>query len=215
MQDKQGGKIGELVPGERDRTGDSHDDDEYVPRGKVDAIALEYTHLLASQLDSQRLYFEEILERAADKASHASAAAETAVTASTDTGERLARLQEEYDTLILETVPSLERERDRAARRAEKFEGLARRLEGEWRDEKAMGESLVRRVEGLREEVGALKLERDGLEEEKRDLAAFISGVEVLKRSGVAEEELEGGVVSIGEGKGTRKKKAGKEKGKK
>ncbi|KAJ9635144.1 hypothetical protein H2199_008630 [Coniosporium tulheliwenetii] len=52
--------------------------DEMVPREKMENMGVEYTYLLTSQLDSQRLYFEEQLERAVDKASKASSVAEEA-----------------------------------------------------------------------------------------------------------------------------------------
>ena len=47
-----------------------------VPREKMEAMGNEYAYLLTSQLDSQRLYYEEQLDRAVDKASKAAVAAE-------------------------------------------------------------------------------------------------------------------------------------------
>lgn len=220
-QNKTDGKFVELTPTSTPQTAQSHHDDDfddYVPREKLDNIGLEYTHLLTSQLDSQRMYFEEILQRAVDKASQAASSAEAATTASSQTSAQLATLQSSHNTLTTETIPQLDRDRDRAARKAEKFETMARKLEKEWRDEKAMNESLMARIKAAEAKIEALGKEKGELEEQNRDLGFFISGMEKLKTSGVDEEELREGMVSLpevqgegsGKGKGKGKKKGGK-----
>ena len=40
---------------------DGHEADDVEPRAKLENIGMEYTHLLTSQLESQRVYFEEML----------------------------------------------------------------------------------------------------------------------------------------------------------
>ena len=218
VQDKTDGKLMASSPSAT-QTPQPHDDDfdDYVPREKLDNIGLEYTHLLTSQLDSQRMYFEEALERAADKASRAAQAADSATEASTKNAEQLATLQASHDTLANETIPSLEKDRDRAARKAEKFEAMARKLEKEWREEKAMNESLMTRVNHLGTQLEAVKKEKVELEDQNRDLGFFISGMEKLKTVGVDEEDLREGTISLPEvgeevkGKG-KKKGAGKGK---
>ena len=211
IQNQTDGKFVELTPTST-QTPHPHDDDfdDYVPREKMDNIGLEYTHLLTSQLDSQRMYFEEIVERAADKASQAALSAEKATEASIENKEQLARLQESHNNLTTDTIPSLEKDRDRAARKAEKFEGMARKLEKEWRDEKAMNESLMTRITHLDNQLEAVKTEKAELEEQNRDLSFFISGMEKLKTVGVDEEEVREGTVSLPEeAKGKGKKKGG------
>jgi BRCA1-associated protein len=114
-----------------------------------------------------------------------------------------------------EKIPALERERERAARRADKFEGMARKLEREWREEKAMGGSLLEKVKGLGDEVQALRAEKKELEEQNRDLSFFISGGEKLKAvAGAMGEEIREGKVSVpdGEPEGKGRKKGGKGK---
>ncbi len=190
-------------------------DDDLVPREKLDKIGLEYTHLLTTQLDSQRMYFEEILERAADKTVQATRAAEKAMEATAIATQQLASLQLVHDALMDEKIPALERERERAARRADKFEGMARKLEREWREEKAMGGSLLEKVKGLGDEVQALRAEKKELEEQNRDLSFFISGGEKLKAvAGAMGEEIREGKVCVpdGEPEGKGRKKGGKGK---
>jgi len=217
IQSKTDGKFVELTPTSTPRTTQSHDDDfdDYVPREKLDNIGLEYTHLLTSQLDSQRTYFEEILERAADKASTAASSAEAAALSASKTSSQLLTLQTSHTTLLTTTIPTLERDLARAARRAEKFESMARKLEKEWRDEKAMNESLMARIAHLGKELEGVRGENAELEERNRDLGFFISGGERLRGLGVGEEELREGTVSLPEGDGGGKKGKGKKKGKK
>lgn len=213
VQDKTDGKLMASSPSAT-QTPQPHDDDfdDYVPREKLDNISLEYTHLLTSQLDSQRMYFEEALERAADKASRAAQSADSATEASTKNAEQLATLQASHDTLANETIPSLEKDRDRAARKAEKFEAMARKLEKEWREEKAMNESLMTRIDHLGTQLEAVKKEKVELEDQNRDLGFFISGMEKLKTVGVDEEDLREGTVSLPE-VGEEVKGKGKKKG--
>lgn len=215
VQDQTDGKFVELTPASTPRS-PSHDDDfdDYVPREKLDNIGLEYTHLLSSQLDSQRMYFEEILERAADKASQAASTAEQATESSARNTEHLATLKASNDALANETIPALEKDRDRAMRKAEKFETMARKLEKEWRDEKAMNESLMTRITHVATQLEMAKTEKAALEEQNRDLGFFISGMEKLKTSGVDQDELKEGTVSLPEvaeegSKGKGKKKSG------
>lgn len=215
VQDKTDGKVVEMTPASTPQT-QSHDDDfdDYVPREKLDNIGLEYTHLLTSQLDSQRMYFEETLQRAVDKASQAASSAEQATESSTKNAEQLAALQASHDTLVKETIPALEKDRDRAMRKADKFETMARKLEKEWRDEKAMNESLMTRTTHLGTQLEAVTTEKAELEEQNRDLGFFISGMEKLRTSGIDQEELQEGTVSLPEAaeegsKGRGKKKAG------
>ncbi len=206
------------------------DFDDYVPREKLENINREYTSLLSSQLDSQRTYFEEILERAADKASRAAASAERALDTSARTQAQLAKLRSSHDVLVNDTIPALERDKDRETRKSAKYADMARKLEKEWRDEKAMTSSLLERVERLAEDVKRLEREKAELAEENRDLGFFISGGKKLKAlqegdgagdggggvRGLGAEEVREGMVSLrvakegGEGKKGGRKGKGK-----
>ncbi|RAL60203.1 hypothetical protein DID88_000824 [Monilinia fructigena] len=64
-------------------------DTDMVPREKLENAGLEFTHLLTSQLESQRVYFEELVGKAVAKAS---AASEKAVLASRDAESALMKL---------------------------------------------------------------------------------------------------------------------------
>lgn len=206
---------------------DAEDDyDDFVPRSKLDNAGVEYTALLTSQLDSQRMYFEGILERAADKASLASQSAEKAVALAEKTQEQLDGLQARHDELAHRIVPDLDKEKNRAEKRAEKFETMARTMEKQWREEKTMAGSLMERIRHLEERVEKVGREKEVLVHEKgeleetvRDLMFTLSGsqkIAELESTEGSAGEIQGGSVSLperpkeGEGSGSKKKKGKK-----
>lgn len=199
-------------------------DMDVVPRAKLDNIGMEYTHLLTSQLESQRLYFEEIVSKAASKAAKASAAAEAASSQAAQALERLRVLESDHRVLRDETVPQLERDLERERRRADKSTELARKLGQSLQEEKKLNEGLMEKVAHVNKEVESIKLQNDKLQadlaeqkEANHDLTMFISGQEKLKEmeaeGQVTQEELDGGEASVPErntGKGNRKGKGKK-----
>ncbi|BDD58312.1 hypothetical protein MAP00_003600 [Monascus purpureus] len=207
IQSKTDGKLVEL-PAADNSALDPPDWSDAVPREKLENMSVEYTHLLISQLESQRAYFEEIVERAADKASQASTAASSAQVAAQKATDTLTSLQSQYDKLTQETLPTLERDKSRAEKRAEKFESMARKMEKEWREEKTMNESLMQRITFLSNQVEKLEASNKDLEEQNRDLTFFISGSERLK--GESEDIIQGTISVPGEGTNNSRKKKGK-----
>ncbi|KAL4887099.1 hypothetical protein BJY04DRAFT_46592 [Aspergillus karnatakaensis] len=203
IQSKTDGKLVEL-PAADNSALDPPDWTDAVPREKLENMSVEYTHLLTSQLESQRAYFEGILERAVDKASQASAAAASAQEAADTATDTFRSLQHQHKKLCNETIPNLERDKTRAEKRAEKFETMARKLEHEWREEKTMNESLMERIEHLRTEVEGLRASNLDLMEQNRDLTFFISGSEKLKNQG---DEVVQGTVSVPDPPSASKKK--------
>lgn len=218
VQDKADGKLMKLPARAVDAHGSTHegdawDQEDYVPREKLDNIGLEYTHLLTSQLDSQRTYFAEALERAADKASQAAKAAETAQATASATQEQLAAVRSSHESLAQVVVPALERDKDRASAQASKFEAMARKLEKEWREEKAVSGSLMERIGWLEGQVQTLTAEKADLQEQNRDLSFFISSGEKLKRlEGLDEDEVRESSTTVADAPRSGK---GKKKGKK
>ncbi|KAJ9151368.1 Zf-UBP-domain-containing protein [Pleurostoma richardsiae] len=198
----------------------NREDADVVPRAKLDRIGLEYTHLLTSQLESQRVYFEEMVNKAADKAAKASAAAEAAAQQAQAALRELSALRAEHAALKEQAVPALEREVERERRRADKAAELARGLGRSLQEEKRVGEGLMERIGHITGELGAVRAEverlrgeNEELKETNRDLTMFISGQEKLREleeeGKVEQGEVEAGTVSVPE-----EKKKGKGKGK-
>ncbi|PWY87694.1 RING and UBP finger domain protein [Aspergillus heteromorphus CBS 117.55] len=208
IQSKTDGKLVEL-PAADNSALDPPDWTDAVPREKWENMSVEYTHLLTSQLESQRAYFEEVVERAVDKASQASTAASSAQEAMEKATAGLQTLQAQCEKLTNETIPSLERDKARADKRGEKFEMMARKMEKEWREEKTMNQSLLERVELLQTEVEGLKVANADLTEQNRDLTFFISGSARLQDQG---DDVVQGTVSVPEPEKPKKKGKGKRK---
>lgn len=225
IRDKGDGKVVELPRNtNNDRRGDGGGNvtgqEDVVPRAKLDSIGMEYTHLLTSQLESQRIYFEEMVNKAADKAAKAAAAAESASAQASEALKQLTALREEHRILKEETVPSLERDLAREKNRSAKSAELARNMGKALQEEKEVTAGLMKRIEHLNGEAAAvnktieqLRAENEELKEMNRDLTLFISGQEKLKemeKEGVIEKgELEDGLVCVGEG-GSKRKGKGK-----
>ncbi|KAK7417397.1 hypothetical protein QQZ08_011649 [Neonectria magnoliae] len=214
IRDKGDGKVVEL-PG---RSGhNDHQEEDVVPRAKLDSIGLEYTHLITSQLETQRIYYDELIKKAVDKASKASAAAEDAAGQASTVVEKLTLLEDKYRTLS-NTIPQLERDLARERNKATKSEHLARSMGKALQEEKRLNEGLMKRIEhlnvdhdALAKQVEQLREENAELKEMNRDLTMFISGQEKLKEleeeGKVDEGEIEGGSASVPEKKSRRRGK--------
>lgn len=201
-----------------------NEDIEMVPRAKLENIGIEYTHLLTSQLESQRMYFEDIVKKAADKASSASKAAEAASAKAKESMVAFRDLELEHAKLRNEVIPSLEKDRDRLKNKSEKSSELARTMTGKWQEEKRVAEGLMQRVKHLNEGIAGLSNELEGLraanedlKEQNRDLGFFISGKEKLTaltgEGQLASEEVLEGTVSLPPAKEKEGKGKGKGKG--
>ncbi|KAF5680292.1 hypothetical protein FHETE_417 [Fusarium heterosporum] len=216
IRDKGDGKVVELPS--RNRSVGHLEGEDVVPRAKLESIGLEYTHLVTSQLESQRAYYEELISKTVDKASKASAIAEGAATQASKAMEKLALLDAKYSTLSQETIPELEKQLARERNKASKSETLARNLGKSLQEEKGLNEGLMKRIEHLNsdheamaKELEKLKEENIELQETNRDLSMFISGQEKLKElekeGKIGEGELEGGSASVPEKKSRRRGK--------
>ncbi|CAG8976101.1 hypothetical protein HYALB_00002380 [Hymenoscyphus albidus] len=190
---------------------------EMVPREKLEGIGMEYTHLLTSQLESQRVYFEELVGKAVAKASAASSAASSASARAEEALSRLQILEIENTKLKQETIANLEKELSREKKKAEKSSEVARRFGSSLVEEKKVSEGLMERIEHLNKnfedltkEVAKVRGENEELKEENRDLLFSITAGERLKDmeaqenaadggsgGGLERGEIEGGTVSV------------------
>lgn len=195
-----------------------------VPREKLDNMGVEYAYLLTSQLESQRLYFEEQVERAADKAAEAASSAESAQRVISDLSKEVEGLRVKYEDAQI-SISLLEKEAARNAARASASQELARKLTKQYKEEQTINESLMTRIKHLEakadeadKRVQEIEAQKADLEEQNRDLSFFISGQEKLKEMqgneimGLQEGEVESGYVEVGkeEKKGRRKGKGKK-----
>lgn len=216
IRDKGDGKVVEL-PSRNDRGGGGAQyDEDVVPRAKLENIGMEYTHLITSQLESQRAYYEDMIKKMVEKASKATAVADKTMAKATATAEELSIVTEKFQLLQTETVPQMERDLEREKNKATKGENLARNLGKSLQEEKKLNEGLMKRIEHLgadsettKKQMAELQREVAELKEMNHDLTMFISGQEKLKemeRQGQLEQgEVESGSASVPEKK-TRKR---------
>jgi BRCA1-associated protein len=179
--------------------------EDMVPREKMETMANEYTYLLTSQLEGQRRYFEEQVERAVDKASAAAAQAESASTHAEKATSALETMQIRYASLE-SSMAGLEKSLDKSEQRREKFEKMARELTGKLKEEQTINAGLMERIkaaeaksEEARKEAEAARAEKAELEEMNRDLTMFISGQEKIKELEAQGEEVVDGTLSLPE----------------
>ncbi|KAL1893639.1 hypothetical protein Cpir12675_004027 [Ceratocystis pirilliformis] len=232
IREKGNGKLVELPerhlsrPGQnsadQDRQDDqdnSHDDKHYrdaVPFEKYEEMSAEYTQLLANQLESQRIYYEDVVSKAMDKADKATEHAESSKAMAqtlTSDNENLKAAVEELKKDMARLTRSLDQETTRAA----KAQDLARSLGKALQEEKEVNKGLMQRIqhvttknETYEEQLQALKTEVAGLQEMNHDLTMFISGQEKLQEmeneGTIRREEIESASTSAPVKKNRRRK---------
>lgn len=203
LQDKSNGKLVELPSAHSSSLRNQNNYTSDLDGEKIDKMSHEYTTLLSSQLDSQRLYFQEQLDRAADKAAKANAAAEAASQEAQYAIARTQELESSHHTILEETLPALEKEKGRAERRAEKADALFRQIRKDAQEKEVMNDSLLERVKWLQSQVEELTRGKSEVEETNRDLMGYISCMEKLKNAG---EDVEQGTVSVADAPAKKKK---------
>jgi BRCA1-associated protein len=192
-----------------------------VPREKLDNMGMEYAYLLTSQLESQRTYFEEQVERAVDKAAKAASTADEANCRITLMTQQFEKLQAQH-TEAQTSLSVLEKEATRNAAKASGATDLARKLTKQVKEEQTINESLMTRIKHLENKVEEaetrtkeVEAQRADLEEQNHDLSFFISGQAKLKEMqgnevmGLKDGEVESGSVEV-----AKKEEKGRRKGK-
>lgn len=223
IRDKGNGKVVELPSTSRGEGGGGGGEVDMVPREKLERIGMEYTHLLTSQLESQRVYFEELVSKAVAEASQASSSAQQATLLAEEALSKLRLIELENQTLKTETLPNLEKDLARERRKAEKSAELARGFGKSLMEEKRVSEGLLERIDhvnkgmvGLGEEMGRVRGENEELKEMNRDLLFSVTAGEKLREMnegtggelGLEEGEVAGGSLVVGEkkkGKGRKR----------
>lgn len=196
--------------------------EDMVPREKLERIGMEYTHLLTSQLESQRVYFEELVGKAVAKASAASSAAAMASNRADEAISQLNELKLAHTRLKDEVVVGLEKDLAREKRKAEKSSELARGFGKSLTEEKEVNAGLMKRIDhintsmqAMSQEMSKVKEENEDLKEQNRDLLFSITASSKIQDmeaegGGLEKGEVEGGTVSL-----PPEKKGRKGKGKK
>jgi BRCA1-associated protein len=183
----------------------------------MENMANEYAYLLTSQLEGQRRYFEEQVERAADKAAEAIARAEEATAKNAQASAECEKLRSTHQQMT-DTLARLEKALEKSENTRVKFEQMARTMTSQLQEERTMNKGLLARIkiadqkaEAAQNEAEAAKQEKKELEEMNHDLTIFISSQEKVKELQAQGEEVMEGSISVpdppkkGKGKGRKK----------
>ena len=171
---------------------------------KVEAIGIEYSYLLTSQLDSQRAYYEEQTAELRDKLSEAQVELERAAR---EVERHRAERELSEACIKAETearAAQIQKERDKAEKRAEKAIEVARKFEKELREEKMVNEGLLKnlavyreRSKGVEEERKKLTDKMADLEDQLRDVMFFLETKDKIDKGEGVGAELAGGSLEV------------------
>lgn len=162
-------------------------------------LAMQYTRLLSSQLDSQRVYYEQMLTSAVDNAASANERVGQIET-------KLVELEKKLDVAQKQASQTLKlsQELESQKLKKEKLSELCHALQINLRDEQTMSSNIMKKVEKFEIESQAKDQKITELEEQVRDLMFFLEAQEKLKDAG---EDVKEGSLSVGSKKKGKKAK--------
>lgn len=165
---------------------------------KMEALGLEYSHLLSTQLESQRAFYENQVHAYQEKAEQAETGRQSLHAALGEAHQERDDLRARVDALTSRSE-HVHTNMDASLKRIKK-------LDEELRGERVMSKGLVARIDKLmaddkerQSEVAALRAENVELKEQVRDLMFFVEARAKVEHEGG--EELRGGGVEVGKSK--------------
>ncbi|CAG8506569.1 526_t:CDS:2 [Scutellospora calospora] len=209
IQNKSDGKLVEL-PGPDENPLQMQQPRAEVDQDKLDAIGLEYSYLLSTQLSSQRVYYEEKLESVTLQLSKLTSQIQKLEEDFSTLNQDRDKYKKENELLEKEKIPSLIKEKKVFEKKIEKFTEKSNKLEKELSGEKELTKSLLMKQEYLQSQLENKDTKIKDLEEQVRDLMFFFSSQEKLKEN----PELAGGNIVVSENSGNSGGNARKKKGK-
>ncbi|KAA1092746.1 hypothetical protein PGT21_012799 [Puccinia graminis f. sp. tritici] len=186
---------------------------EVAHQSKIEAISEEFGHLVASQLDSQRAFYEEEMEILRSRLQ----------STQQETEEQKAivkKLQAQLETME-ESNQSLEKiskkEKSTMAKKAGKTAQLSQKLENELKEEQIMSAGMRAQIKKLEEEKNEEKKKTEELskeivdiKEQLRDMMFFIEMQSKIQNNDGGTSELQGGSIVIGKPASSTPKSKGK-----
>ena len=171
---------------------------------KIEAIGIEYSYLLTSQLDSQRSYYEDQMADLKKQVDELGKMMERLTrdfkNGEAERKEAEERRQKEEEVRIAEVA----REKVKAERRAEKMTQLARKLEKDLKDERAVSEGLLQNLNKMREQVESAERDKDEYqqkmhetEDQLRDVMFFLEARDKIENGDEEVREAAGGSIEM------------------
>ena len=135
---------------------------------KIEAIGIEYSYLLTSQLDSQRAFFEE--EKRA--------------------WTRSLQAERDIQTDLRAQLEAMERDKVRSEERLTRNTEMAKKFETQLRQERALSDGMRRNMESMKSKIDAAESDRKelqakvtDLEEQLRDVMFFLQARDKIEQS--------------------------------
>ncbi|KAF9905056.1 hypothetical protein EC991_002065 [Linnemannia zychae] len=192
IQNKADGKLVELPSAVDGSLPSQHS--VQVGQEKLDAIGLEYTYLLTSQLESQRLYFDAQMAAMTAQLAQLNKEAkdwEQEAVLMEQKNRELAILAE---TLEKEKMPMLVKEKKAAEKRMEKMQERLQVLERQYEEEKEMNVGLMTNQESIRTKLQEKEAEIVELQEQVRDMMIYLDTQQKIEASSIKDELVNGTV---------------------
>ncbi|EAU90587.2 BRCA1-associated protein [Coprinopsis cinerea okayama7 len=211
IQNKTDGKLVELPSASasvgttaRDHNGLGPSQADALTAEKIEAIGIEYSYLLTSQLESQREYYEnqasELKEQLVDLKA-------LVARLSLDFESERSRAREEEGRRRAEEEEKLSqalKDKAKAEQRADKALELARKFEKELKEEKAVSEGLMKNLVVMKERVEQFDRDKEAytkkvkeLEDQVRDVMFFLEARTKIEQGEGVEGEAAGGSLEI------------------
>ncbi|KAF8075057.1 hypothetical protein FPV67DRAFT_1475860 [Lyophyllum atratum] len=171
---------------------------------KIEAIGIEYSYLLTSQLDSQRSYYEEQNTELKNQVTELRGLVERLslefeMERTSAKAEALRRDNEEQLRLA-----EVLKDKTKADARAERAMELARKLDKELKEERAVSEGLMKNIGKMKERAEQTEEEKAGylakisdMEDQLRDVMFFLETKTKIENGDGPVAELAGGSVEV------------------
>ena len=169
---------------------------------KIEAIGIEYSYLLTSQLDSQRSYYE---DEAAELKLNLQHALEKMESMSVNFEQERAESSKQAREREMEKdkrIEQLQKEKNKMEGKVEKLTELTRTMEKQLREERAVSEGLVKNLQKMKQKGEADEKERKewqtrltDMEEQLRDVMFFLQAKDKIENGEGA--EAAGGSIEI------------------
>jgi len=150
---------------------------------KVEAIGIEYSYLLTSQLDSQRAYYEELQTRYIHELEELRERLASVEVQASTTREAQERESQESK--------SLEERATKAEARAERSMQLARKFEKDLKDERAVSQGLMETIAALKthgeaasKETADMRKELQEVRDQMRDVLFYLEARDKIEQGG-------------------------------
>ena len=220
IQNKADGKLVELpsaatssaAGGGREGSGMGPGPSDALTAEKIEAIGIEYSYLLTSQLDSQRSFYEDRVNELDAAVNELKGLVTRYSTEAEEAKKREAEGKERRKAEGEARIAELERDKEKAEKKAERLAGLSRRLEKELKEERAFGEGLLQNLQNLKTRVEASEQQKQEfqarigeLQDQVKDVMFYVEAQSKIAAEG---SELAGGSIEVRSD--PKKKKSGK-----